>query len=191
MNRKRTRIVSFLLTFLLLTGCSQEDLQEDESVLPSDSIVQEIPNRTILPDLFSLPYAPGLTLDPVTCADGMQQVVSSLICEGLFRLAPNFEPIPWLCKSYVYDANSGGKTQEPFYVWGGTGYPYLQVVETSGEENYSQYKSEAKFTKKEFIEKIKKEHKDFEIDFSKKDCIQIKERDKSDRVMTVKLGNLS
>lgn len=106
MNRKRTRIVSFLLTFLLLTGCSQEDLQEDESVLPSDSIVQEIPNRTILPDLFSLPYAPGLTLDPVTCADGMQQVVSSLICEGLFRLAPNFEPIPWLCKSYVYDADT-------------------------------------------------------------------------------------
>ena len=90
-----------------------------------------------------------------------------------------------------FHANSGGKTQEPFYVWGGTGYPYLQVVETSGEENYSQYKSEAKFTKKEFIEKIKKEHKDFEIDFSKKNCIQIKERDKSDRVMTVKLGNLN
>lgn len=106
MNRKLTRIVSFLLAFLLLTGCSQEDLQEDESVLPSDSIVQEIPNRTILPDLFSLPYAPGLTLDPITCADGMQQVVSSLICEGLFRLDPNFEPIPWLCKSYAYNADT-------------------------------------------------------------------------------------
>ena len=106
MKRKLTCIFSFLLAFLLLTGCSQEDLQEDETVLPSDSVVQEIPNRTILPDRFSLPYAPGLTLDPVSCADGMQQVVSSLICEGLFRLAPNFEPIPWLCKSYTYDADT-------------------------------------------------------------------------------------
>ena len=106
MNRNLIRIFSCFLAFLLLTGCSQEDLQEDESILPPDSLIQEIPNRTILPDLFSLPYAPGLTLDPVTCADGMQQVVSSLICEGLFRLDPNFEPIPWLCKSYAYDADA-------------------------------------------------------------------------------------
>lgn len=90
-----------------------------------------------------------------------------------------------------FHANSGGKTQVPFYVWGGTGYPYLQVVETSGEENYSQYSSEAKFTKQEFIEKVKKEHKDFEIDFKDKNCIEIKERDKSDRVLTVKIGNLN
>lgn len=90
-----------------------------------------------------------------------------------------------------FHANSGGKTQIPLYVWGGTGYPYLQVVETSGEENYSQYSSEAKFTKSEFIEKIKKEHKDFEINFDEENCIEIKERDKSDRVLTVKIGNLN
>ena len=90
-----------------------------------------------------------------------------------------------------FHANSGGKTQIPFYVWGGTGYPYLQVVETSGEENYSQYSSEAKFTKKEFIEKVKKEHSDFEIDFKEENCIEIKERDDSDRVLTVKIGNLN
>jgi peptide/nickel transport system substrate-binding protein len=106
MNQKVLRVFWFLLSFLLLTGCSQEEFQEDESVLPPDSIVQEIPDRTILPDLFSLPYAPELTLDPVTCADGMQQVVSSLICEGLFRLGPDFEPTPWLCKSYTYDADT-------------------------------------------------------------------------------------
>ena len=89
-----------------------------------------------------------------------------------------------------FHANSGGKTEVPFYVWGGTGYPYLQVVETSGEENYSGYKSEAKFTKEEFIEKIKKEHEDFEIDFKEENCIQIIERDNSNRVVTVKIGNL-
>ena len=90
-----------------------------------------------------------------------------------------------------FHANSGGKTQTPFYVWGGTGYPYLQVVETAGEEKYKQYSSEVKFSKEEFIKKVKKEHSDFEIDFKQKNCIEIKERDKSDRVLTVKIGNLN
>ena len=90
-----------------------------------------------------------------------------------------------------FHANSGGKTEVPYYVWGGTGYPYLQVVETSGEENYSQYSSEAKFTKKEFIEKVKKEHKDFEINFEEEKCIEVVERDDSNRVVTVKIGNLN
>lgn len=90
-----------------------------------------------------------------------------------------------------FHANSGGKTEVPFYVWGGTGYPYLQVVETAGEDAYSQYSSEAKFTKKEFIENVKKEHEDFKIDFKEKDCIKITKRDESDRVVTVKIGNLN
>ena len=90
-----------------------------------------------------------------------------------------------------FHANSGGKTEVPFYVWGGTGYPYLQVVETSGEDKYSQYNSETKFTKKEFVEKIKKEHDNFVIDFNEKNCIEIVKRDESDRVVTVKIGNLN
>lgn len=90
-----------------------------------------------------------------------------------------------------FHSNSGGKTEIPFYVWGGTGYPYLQVVETSGEDAYSQYNSEAKFTKEEFIEKVKKEHEDFEIDFEEENCIEIVKRDDSDRVVTIKVGNLN
>lgn len=90
-----------------------------------------------------------------------------------------------------FHSNSGGKTEVPFYVWGGTGYPYLQVVETSGEEEYSQYSSEAKFTKKEFVEKIKKEHEDFEINLDEENCIEIIKRDDSDRVVTIKVGNIN
>lgn len=90
-----------------------------------------------------------------------------------------------------FHSNSGGKTEVPFYVWGGTGYPYLQVVETSGEENYSGYSSEAKITKEEFVEKIKKEHEDFKINFKEEKCIEIIERDDSNRVVTVKIGNLN
>ena len=90
-----------------------------------------------------------------------------------------------------FHANSGGKTDVPLYVWGGVGYPYLQVVETSGEENYSEYKSEAEFTKKDFEKKIKEKYKEFKIDYKQEDCICIKERDDSDRVKTVKIGNIN
>lgn len=90
-----------------------------------------------------------------------------------------------------FHSNSGGKTEVPYYVWGGTGYPYLQVVETAGEENYSQYKSEVEFTKDEFEKKVKEKHKDFKIYYKEKDCIKIEERDSSDRVITVKIGNLN
>ena len=54
-----------------------------------------------------------------------------------------------------FHSNSGGETEAPINVWGGSGYPYLQSVSTSGEDAYSQYSSEAEFTEKEFEEKIK------------------------------------
>lgn len=49
----------------------------------------------------------------------------------------NGEPI-----NAFFHSNSGGSTEAPINVWGGTGYPYLQTVETSGEDAYTQYKSE-------------------------------------------------
>ena len=90
-----------------------------------------------------------------------------------------------------FHSNSGGKTEIPLYVWGGEGYPYLQIVETSGEDNYSQYKSEAEFIKEEFEEKIKVKHSNFEIDYNEENCINIIERDDSNRVKTIKIGNLN
>ena len=89
-----------------------------------------------------------------------------------------------------FHSNSGGTTEAPINVWGGSGYPYLQSVSTSGEDAYSQYNSEAEFTKKEFEEKIKKEHSDFKIDYKKEDCIKVEEYTEGNRVKTVKIGNL-
>lgn len=89
-----------------------------------------------------------------------------------------------------FHSNSGGKTEAPINVWGGSGYPYLQSVSTSGEDAYSQYNSEAEFTKKEFEEKIKKEHSDFKIDYKKEDCIKVEEYTEGNRVKSVKIGNL-
>ena len=89
-----------------------------------------------------------------------------------------------------FHSNSGGATEAPISVWGGSGYPYLQSVETAGEDAYSQYESEVTITKKEFEETIKKEHSDFKIDFDEKDCIKVKEYTEGNRVKTIQVGNL-
>ncbi len=89
-----------------------------------------------------------------------------------------------------FHANSGGATEAPASVWGGTGYPYLQTVTTTGENTYKQYSSNLTVTQKEFQEKINKEHSDFKINFKEKDCIKIEEYTDGNRVKTIKIGNL-
>lgn len=97
----------------------------------------------------------------------------------------NGEPI-----NAFFHSNSGGTTEAPIEVWGGSGYPYLQSVATAGEDAYSQYSSEAEFTEAEFEEKIKELHSDFEIDFDDENCIKIEEYTEGNRVKTIKIGNL-
>lgn len=89
-----------------------------------------------------------------------------------------------------FHANSGGATEAPVNVWGGSGYPYLKTVTTAGEDAYSQYSSKVKVTKKEFESKIKEEHSDFKIDFKKENCIKVEEYTEGNRVKTIKIGNL-
>ncbi len=90
-----------------------------------------------------------------------------------------------------FHSNSGGATEAPVNVWGGTNYPYLQSVETAGEDAYSQYSSEMVLTKEELKNKILAKHSDFTIDYSQSDCIQILEYTESGRVKTIKIGNLN
>lgn len=96
----------FALLLPTLTGCMQEEEvpgSEVTDLLQSDAEEPPTPAGSILPEVFSIPFLPGKPLDPITCQEGMQQVVSSLLCEGLFRLTPELEPHPWLCSSYHYD----------------------------------------------------------------------------------------
>ena len=65
-----------------------------------------------------------------------------------------------------FHSNSGGTTEAPVNVWGGTNYPYLQSVETAGEDAYSQYSSEVVLTKEELQNKILAKHSDFTIDYN-------------------------
>lgn len=104
MKKQLVRYTVFLLSVLLLTGCWQEEPLEPNDFSDLLQEGQEVQSEgTLLPEAFSLPYVPGYTLDPITCPDGMQQVISSLLCEGLFRQGPDFEPEPWLCDSYTHD----------------------------------------------------------------------------------------
>lgn len=89
-----------------------------------------------------------------------------------------------------FHSNSGGKTEEVSNVWGGTDMPYLQSVETSGEDAYSQYSSEVTLTKTELENKIKEKHSDFNIDYNNSECIKVVEYTEGNRVKTIKIGNL-
>ena len=102
MTKKRLlKLLTLVCAVSLLTGC-WEDPPMDAMDLPIVEAEEE--EETVsLPTAFSLPYAPDQTLDPVTCPDGIQLVVSSLLYEGLFRLDRQLEPQPWLCQSYSYD----------------------------------------------------------------------------------------
>ena len=90
-----------------------------------------------------------------------------------------------------FHSNSGGTTEAPIDVWGGSSYPYLQSVETSGEDAYSQYSSEVSFTKEEVLEKIRQNHKEAQIDFDSEDAIQVKDYTDGGRVKTISFGNVN
>lgn len=108
---KKRVFPALLLIILLLTGCWQEEPAEEISdLLPPFEEEPAEEAGPILPERFALPYMPGRSLDPVTCADGMQQVLTSLIYEGLFRLDGSLEPQLGLCISYTHDETASRYT---------------------------------------------------------------------------------
>ena len=89
-----------------------------------------------------------------------------------------------------FHSNSGGKTESPKNVWGGSNLPYLQSVETAGEDGYEQYSSEVELTKEDLINKLKEKHKEIQINYGNENPIQILEYTESGRVRTIKFGNI-
>ena len=88
-----------------------------------------------------------------------------------------------------FHASSGGITELPVNVWGGSGLPYLQVVETSGE-GYTQYSSEVILSKEDLINKLRTKYADIQIDFGNEQDIKILQYTDSNRVKTVKFRKL-
>ena len=90
-----------------------------------------------------------------------------------------------------FHSNSGGLTETPAGVWGGTNYPYLQSVETAGEDAYSQYSSEVTLSKEEFKNKILEKHSDLILDYNAENPLEITEYTDSKRVKTIRVGNVN
>ncbi len=86
----------------------------------------------------------------------------------------------------LYHSTSVDKTEDCVAVFGGT-YPYLKSVSSTVSTNNSEYEKEITFTKKEFLDKIKKS---FNVDMDKID-IKIISYTASGRVSTLKLGEKS
>lgn len=96
----------------------------------------------------------------------------------------NGEPI-----NAFFHSNSGGTTETVSNVWGGTDYPYLQSVETSGEDGYTQYSSSVTLSKEELLQKMKESYPNITINWNEEQPIQITEYTESGRVKTIKIGN--
>lgn len=86
--------------------------------------------------------------------------------------------------SAFFHANSGGKTENVKYVWGGKEIPYLQSVAGNEENPYQDTKT---FTKEKFAEIIKS----YVSDYKEKDYpIEIVDYTGSGRVNTLKIGEV-
>ena len=105
------RILPLLLAILLvLSGCSSnyeegpgiswEEYQQSQSTSEETSSAEEESNY---PSVFSMAYYKGHTLDPITCGEGIQQDVASLLYEPLVQLDENMEPVPLLCESWSWE----------------------------------------------------------------------------------------
>lgn len=101
-------LIPLLCAALFLSGCTSVSEIGDEEFLPgqsdgSSSQSASAEQPAVLPEELALPYYPELSLDPITCPDGVQQTVAALLCEGLFELDETFTPQPLLCSSYTSD----------------------------------------------------------------------------------------
>lgn len=88
-----------------------------------------------------------------------------------------------------FHSNSGGSTEIPVNVWGGS-FPYFQTVETSGEDAYSSYSSEVVVSKDELSQKMHDKYDTFKINFDEKEYVKILEFTESGRVKKIKIGNI-
>lgn len=88
-----------------------------------------------------------------------------------------------------FHANSGGKTENVSHVWGGKDLPYLEPVETEGEDAYPQYASQVIISKEEFIQKLRGKYEKSEINFDDESWTQVLENTPGGRIKKIKFGN--
>jgi len=115
MKRFKKIFIPLLCAALLLGGCTPSPGEVEEELPPGQVGESADPSGseaapTVLPKELALPWYPELSLDPITCADGVQQTAAALLCEGLFELDETLAPQPLLCTSYTQDPSGTAYT---------------------------------------------------------------------------------
>ena len=114
MKRRLAALLCALALSLSLAGCWSSDVSDEGNDFWEEPPEQEADNSPLTPiTSFALPYLQGVTLDPLTCPDGIQQVLGALLYEGLFALDESFAPQNVLCSRYE---RSDDGTSYTFYL---------------------------------------------------------------------------
>ena len=122
MKRRLSALLCALTLALSLSGCWSGDVSDDSSgdFWEETPPVEADTSSTLTPiTSFALPYLQGVTLDPITCPDGMQQTLGALLYEGLFVLNESFAPQNVLCSRYEHNDDC---TSYTFYLRDGVSF---------------------------------------------------------------------
>ena len=122
MKRRLSALLCALTLALSLSGCWSGDVSDDSSgdFWEETPPVEADTSSTLTPiTSFALPYLQGVTLDPITCPDGMQQTLGALLYEGLFVLDESFAPQNVLCSRYEHNDDF---TSYTFYLRDGVSF---------------------------------------------------------------------
>lgn len=105
--KKRIFAALLALCLTVLTGCDWSDNTDDIFGTLTDyyNVENKDKDKDAKLTSFALPYLKGETADPITCPDGAQLTLGTLLYEGLFALDGQFEAQPALAESYTYDAS--------------------------------------------------------------------------------------
>ena len=99
------RAFAALLCLAALSGCAAPPESEEPPEPSWEDYLTPSPSgetQTAFSD-FTLPCLDRQSFDPITCPDGVQQTVASLLYEGLFALDDRFEPQCVLCSDWSCD----------------------------------------------------------------------------------------
>ena len=122
MKRRLSALLCALTLALSLSGCWSGDVSDDSNgdFWEETPPVEADTSSTLTPiTSFALPYLQGVTLDPITCPDGMQQTLGALLYEGLFVLDESFAPQNVLCSRYEHNDDC---TSYTFYLRDGVSF---------------------------------------------------------------------
>ena len=110
MKKRLLTLLLAMLSTLSLCACEDgnwDDLQQDDVFQTLQDYYGSSGKEDASPALtgFALPYLSGKTADPITCIDGAQHTLGTLLYEPLYQLDPQLNPQPFLAESHSYSAS--------------------------------------------------------------------------------------